>query len=174
MPIINIIQFNINSLRKQFSFNKPSNQKFSFEILFTLLIILGIPLNLYKNRFYDNSWTVGEWLISYAGGFVRRGLPGELIHFISTQYSLSPILLVWIFSVLSLVCLILLILYFCKNSFEKSFLLSQLIILAPISEDFLVRKDTLIVFLYGLCLLMLKFLFKKKGNVYIYIEIDLY
>ena len=52
MPIINIKQFNINSLRKQFS----------FEILFTLLIILGIPLNLYQNRFYDNSWTVGEWL----------------------------------------------------------------------------------------------------------------
>ena len=77
MPIINIRQFNIKSLRKQFS----------FEILFTLLIIFGIPLNLYKNRFYDNSWTVGEWLISYAGGFVRRGLPGELIHFISTKYS---------------------------------------------------------------------------------------
>ena len=151
MPIINIKQFNINSLRKQFSFNKLSNQKFSFEIFFTVLIILGIPLNLYKNRFYDNSWTVGEWLISYAGGFVRRGLPGELIHFISNKYSLSPILLVWTFSVLSLLCLIALILYFCKNSFEKSFLLSQLIILAPISEDYLVRKDTLIVFLYGLC-----------------------
>jgi len=82
MPIINIKQFNLNILRKQFSFNKPSNQKFSFEILFTLLIIFGIPLNLYKNRLYDNSWTVGEWLISYVGGFVRRGLPGELIHFI--------------------------------------------------------------------------------------------
>ena len=95
MPIINIKQFNINSLRKQFSFNKPSNQKFSFEILFTLLIILGIPLNLYKNRFYDNSWTVGEWLISYAGGFVRRGLPGELIHFIS---QIGGILVVFIWN----------------------------------------------------------------------------
>ena len=51
MPIINIKQFNINSLRKQFSFNKPSNQKFSFEILFTLLIILGIPLNYIKIDF---------------------------------------------------------------------------------------------------------------------------
>ena len=141
MPIINIKQFNINSLRKQFSFNKPSNQKFSFEILFTLLIILGIPLNLYKNRFYDNSWTVGEWLISYAGGFVRRGLPGELIHFISAQYSLNPILIVWFFSLVSLVSLILLILNFCKNLFEKSFLLSQLIILAPLSKNYFVRKD---------------------------------
>jgi len=164
MPIINIKQFNINSLRKQFSFNKPSNQKFSFEILFTLLIILGIPLNLYKNRFYDNSWTVGEWLISYAGGFVRRGLPGELIHFISTQYSLSPILIVWFFSLVSLVALILLILNFCKNLFEKSFLLSQLIILAPLSEDYFVRKDAFLVLSYGLSLLIMKALYQKRGK----------
>ena len=164
MPIINIKQFNINSLRKQFSFNKPSNQKFSFEILFTLLIILGIPLNLYQNRFYDNSWTVGEWLISYAGGFVRRGLPGELIHFISTKYSLSPIFIVWVFSIVSLVALILLLLNFCKNLFEKSFLLSQLIILAPLSENYFVRKDTFLVLLYGLSLLIMKALYHKSIN----------
>ncbi len=121
MPIINIKQFNINSLRKQFSFNKPSNQKFSFEILVSLLIILGIPLNLYKNKLYDNSWTVGEWLISYACGFVRRGLPGELIHFISTQYLFGPILIVWFFSFVSLVALILLILNFCKNFLKNLF-----------------------------------------------------
>ena len=164
MPIINIKQFNINSLSKQFSFNKPSNQKFSFEILFTLLIILGIPLNLYKNRFYDNSWTVGEWLISYAGGFVRRGLPGELIHFISTKYSLGPIFIVWVFSIVSLVALILLLLNFCKNLFEKSFLLSQLIILAPLSENYFVRKDTFLVLLYGLSLLIMKALYHKSIN----------
>ena len=164
MPIINIKQFNINSLRKQFSFNKPSNQKFSFEILFTLLIILGIPLNLYKNRFYDNSWTVGEWLISYAGGFVRRGLPGELIHFISTKYSLGPIFIVWVFSIVSLVALILLLLNFCKNLFEKSFLLSQLIILAPLSENYFVRKDTFLMLLYGLSLLVMKALYHKSIN----------
>ena len=164
MPIINIKQFNINSLRKQFSFNKPSNQKFSFEILFTLLIILGIPLNLYKNRFYDNSWTVGEWLISYAGGFVRRGLPGELIHFISTKYSLGPIFIVWVFSIVSLVALILLLLNFCKNLFEKSFLLSQLIILAPLSENYFVRKDAFLMLLYGLSLLIMKALYHKSIN----------
>ena len=164
MPIINFKPFNITSLRKLFSFYKPSNQKFSFEILFTLLIILGIPLNLYKNRFYDNSWTVGEWLISYAGGFVRRGLPGELIHFISLKYSLSPILLVWFLSIFALFSLTLLILNFCKNLFDKSFLLSQLIILAPISEDYFVRKDSFLVLSYGLCLLIIKALYKKRIN----------
>ena len=61
------------------------NLKPSLDNYFVSLIILGIPLNLYKNRFYDDSWTIGEWLISYAGGFVRRGLPGLIIYHISIQ-----------------------------------------------------------------------------------------
>ena len=152
----------MKSIRKQFSLHKFSNLKISIESLFISLIILGIPLNLYKNRFYDNSWTIGEWLISYAGGFVRRGLPGELIYLISHYFLISPIILVWIASLFALISLAILLLNFCKNIFDKSFLLSQLIILAPISEDYLVRKDSFLVLLYGLSLLALKALHKKK------------
>ncbi len=112
MPIINFRQFYNKRLRKQFSLHILSKRKFSFEIFFSILIIVGIPLNLYKNRFYDNSWTVGEWLISYAGGFVRRGLPGEIIHFISNKYYFSPIYIVWFFSVIALISLALIVLYF--------------------------------------------------------------
>ena len=162
MPIINIRQFNIKSLKKNFSLHILFKRKFSFEIFFTVLIILGIPLNLYKNRFYDNSWTIGEWLISYAGGFVRRGLPGELIHFISNHYSFSPILLVWLFSVFALLSLASLVLNFCKNLFDKSFLLSQLIILAPLYEDYFVRKDAFLVLSYGLSLFVMKSLYQKR------------
>ena len=151
-------------IRKQFPLHILSNRKDSFETYFTILIILGIPLNLYKNRFYDNSWTVGEWLISYAGGFVRRGLPGELINFISNQYLFPPILLVWVFSTFALISLALLVLYFCNNLFDKSFLLSQLIILAPLSEDYFVRKDSFLVLLYGLSLLIMKNFYQKKIN----------
>lgn len=151
-------------LRKQFPLHILSNGKVSFETYFSILIILGIPLNLYKNRFYDNSWTVGEWLISYAGGFVRRGLPGELINFISNQYLFSPILLVWFFSIFALLSLAALVLYFCKNLFDTSFLLSQLIILAPLSEDYFVRKDSFLVLLYGLSLVIMKAFYQKKIN----------
>ena len=162
MPILNIKQFNIKRLIKKLPIHIYLKRKSTFEVFFIILIILGIPLNLYKNRLYDNSWTVGEWLISYAGGFVRRGLPGELIHFISNKYSLSPILLVWFFSFVALFFLALLVLYFCKNLFDKSFLLSQLIILAPLSEDYFVRKDAFLVLSYGLCLLVMKALYKKN------------
>ena len=151
-------------LTKQFSLHKISTTKIPLESFFITLIIFGIPLNFYKNRFYDNSWTVGEWLISYAGGFVRRGLPGEIIHFISSKYLLSPILLVWLSSLFAIVSLATLLFFLCKELFDKSFLLSQLVILAPISEDYLVRKDAFIVLLYGLALLFLKNFYHKKFN----------
>ena len=143
-------------LRTQFLVQKLQKFRPSLVKFFVILILLGIPLNLYKNRFYDNSWTVGEWLISYAGGFVRRGLPGQIIYYISNLYLISPILIAWFFSVTALISLAFLLLHCCKDSFQKSFLLSQLIILAPISEDYLIRKDSLLVLLYGLSLLALK------------------
>ena len=149
-------------LTTQFLFQKLPKLKLSINNFFICLIILGIPLNLYKNRFYDNSWTVGEWLISYAGGFVRRGLPGQIIHYISTLFFISPILLVWLFSVAALISLAILLLDFCKDLFQRSFLLSQLIILAPISENYLIRKDTFLVLLYGLSLVALKKFSKEK------------
>lgn len=37
-----------------------------------------------------NAWTMGDWLINYKGGFVRRGLLGELIYNLSQFFSLSP------------------------------------------------------------------------------------
>ena len=79
----------MNRLTKQFFIPSLANLKPSLDNFFITLIVFGIPLNLYKNRFYDNSWTIGEWLISYAGGFVRRGLPGQIINIVSSSFQVS-------------------------------------------------------------------------------------
>ncbi len=162
MPIINIYQSNMKRLRKQFAFHKFSNFKITIEGFLISLIILGIPLNLYKNRFYDNSWTVGEWLISYSGGFIRRGLPGQVIFYLSSNFDINPIFLTWLISVSSILFLFILVRIFSWRTFDKTFLLSSLILLGPISEDYLVRKDVFLVLLYGVCLLTLKQLYLKK------------
>ena len=77
----------MNSIQKQILNNKLYPNKLRLQYFFIILILLGVPLNLYNNRFYDNSWTIGEWLISYKGGFVRRGLPGQIIHFIAENFN---------------------------------------------------------------------------------------
>jgi hypothetical protein len=162
MPIINTYQSNMKRLRKQFALHKVSNFKITIEGFLISLIILGIPLNLYKNRFYDNSWTVGEWLISYSGGFIRRGLPGQVIFYLSSNFDINPIFLTWLISVSSILFLFILVRIFSWRTFDKTFLLSSLILLGPISEDYLVRKDVFLVLLYGVCLLTLKKLYLKK------------
>lgn len=41
-----------------------------------------------------DGWLIGDWLINYEGGFVRRGLPGEVFLKISALTTLDPVTLV--------------------------------------------------------------------------------
>ena len=136
-------------------FNYFYQRKFLERFLLSL-ILFGLILNILKNRFYDNYWTVGEWLITYPGSFIRRGLIGKLIYIFSKDLQINPIFLIWLICIFSFIGLFLLIKFFSWNIFNRSFLYSNLVLLGPISENFFIRKDIFIVFLYGLCLLTLK------------------
>ena len=121
MRILNIKQ-NIIRLKKNFSLHKFSKFKFNIETFLITLIVLGIPLNFYKNRFYDNSWTVGEWLISYEGGFIRRGLPGQIIFYLSSNLDINPIFFTWLISGFSILFLFILIKISSWETFQRPFL----------------------------------------------------
>ena len=117
------------------------------------MIIAGVPLNLYRNRYYDSNWTVSEWLISYAGGFIRRGLPGSIIHALSTLLGISPIYIIWAICLLAYSLLIFLLWVLCKGTISTSLLSSQLLLLAPLIGNFFIRKDIFCLALLGLSLL---------------------
>tara|TARA_B100000242_G_C43048972_1_gene489867 strand:+ start:865 stop:2157 length:1293 start_codon:yes stop_codon:yes gene_type:complete len=147
----------------KFNFNTLGKNVF-LERFLLMLLFFGLILNLLKNRLYDNDWTVGEWLISYPGAFIRRGLIGKLIYIFSKNLQINPIYFIWFICIFSFIGLFLLIKLFSWNIFNKSFLLSNLVLLGPISENYFIRKDVFIVFLYGLCLLTLKKLKEDKIN----------
>jgi hypothetical protein len=44
-----------------------------------------------------NHWTIGDWLINYQGGFVRRGFIGEIIYILSSSLNISPAFFVILF-----------------------------------------------------------------------------
>ena len=134
--------------------------------LFLLFIAIGVPLNLFNNRYYDNSWTIGEWLISYGGGFVRRGLPGSVIHGIAASWGLHPVWLIWLASLVSYLIFGALLWRFCKGKIDTAILLSPMILLGPIIGNFLIRKDVLAVALYGLCLLVFQVSQIKRWRAY--------
>lgn len=138
-------------------------------ILFSLflgIIFIGGILNLLANKTYtQDNWTIGEWLINYQGGFVRRGLGGELIYLISTKFKVSPIYLIWFISIFSYVFLLKESFNVCKNKVSNIFLLSPTIFLAPLVGNFLIRKDILTLMLF---LINLKIIKKENPNFFIF------
>jgi hypothetical protein len=131
-------------------------------IYFLTLIIFGIPFNFYGNRYYASSVNIGEWLISYAGGFVRRGLPGTFLHAMALSWQIQPIHVIWVVSLLAYVLFAALLWHFCRQRIDTVLLLSPMILLGPIIENFLVKKDVLVVALYALCLLALQLSRQKR------------
>jgi hypothetical protein len=139
---------------------KPSLDLVSW--LFVLLIGIGVPINLLSNRFYDNGWTIGEWLISYGAGFVRRGLPGSVLHGIASSWGLQPIYLIWLACLLAYALLASILWKLCRDKIDTVILLSPMVLLAPVIGNFLVRKDVLVLALYGMSLLVVSAWLEKK------------
>ena len=63
------------------------NLKNSWQEKLCLSVCIVAIINQYIASFHwgHDSWQMTEWLINYAGGFVRRGLPGEVILQIAEQ-----------------------------------------------------------------------------------------
>lgn len=141
-------------------FDPPRNPLSS---LYFALILFGIPYNLFNNSGYDGNtvWNIGEWLISYEGGFVRRGLPGSIIYTISSQLAIPPIHLIWLFSCLFYLLLAILLWKFCSKKVSSTLLLSPLILLGPIADNYLVRKDVMLLALFAISLASFRFIKSK-------------
>ena len=55
-------------------------------LLFAGIVAFGYIITFAWRR---SPWPLGDWLINYSGGFVRRGLPGFCIHLIAPQFHMS-------------------------------------------------------------------------------------
>jgi hypothetical protein len=106
-----------------------------------------------------NSWQITEWLINYEGGFVRRGLPGEIILGLRAQ-GINPYLIIM---GLSFGIWTILFLLFLKLSSRRGFpavvICSLLCMLFPAIGHQIVRKDCLIILSFVLSL----YFFQKRG-----------
>jgi len=122
---------------------------------FAAIGTLSFYYNLKNSTSYLNSWTIGEWLITYAGGFVRRGLPGQVLYGIAGVFHVSPV------DVIRLWCCLAFLLFICVlwdlvgRHLDKVLLASPFCLLMPLLGDYFFRKDISVVLLYGLCLWVL-------------------
>ena len=59
------------------------DKKNYFLLIFFIILSIFALLRIIDNAIQLDAWQYGEWLINYQNGFVRRGLIGEFIYFIS-------------------------------------------------------------------------------------------
>lgn len=62
-------------------------------ILFTFITTL---VSAFYSYLKHHGWTMGDWLINYQAGFVRRGLPGEISYQIHNALNISPGLVIFL------------------------------------------------------------------------------
>ena len=150
-----------------------SLKKIFLPIFFSLISIYAI-LNIFHSSI-SFDWTFEDWLINYEGGFVRRGLSGEIISRISNffvgenkQFYFDIQIHFTYFYILSILCLIFYVLLFNFLKKEKLNVHNLFIILSPLSISFIIynyaaigRKEILF-FISFLVFLFLLSSFKKK------------
>ena len=129
-----------------------------FKIYIIAIFFLSIFI-LYHKFLYPTDWTTSEWLINYHGGFVRRGLIGELLLLINQFLNLNPRYLVYIFEVILLAFYYYLIIKFIKLKYLPILLLiifSPLSFIYPVAEsETIARKETLLFCIYIIFLISL-------------------
>ncbi len=128
-----------------------------FKIYVLALIIFGIFF-LYSKHDVGNDSSLSDWLINYEGGFVRRGLIGEMIINFSNALSLKLRDSILIFQLFFFVSYYFLITLFCKNMFHNRIIIlaifSPIFLLYPVAEIEVLGRKELIIFLIFLSYLL--------------------
>lgn len=143
--------------------DKLKKNAYSLGWIFLLMaIFLRIISDIVKG--YDReSWQITEWLINYQAGFVRRGLPGEIIYRLSALLDCSPYAIIIILSLLIyIVTVSIMVRLFKRSGFRLLPLLSPLLLGMPVFSHFWVRKDVFLILIFIGCLYLLRSGFRGR------------
>jgi hypothetical protein len=136
-------------------------------ILLIMCMVLRVTADLLKG-YPKQSFQISEWLINYQGGFVRRGLPGELIYQISLVTDISPYYIIVSVAVLAYIAMAILLITMVGKSAQSLLIFSPLLLGMPVFSNFWIRKDVMLILLFSICILLL-----KRKNQYKYLWVNL-
>lgn len=88
-------------------------------VLFVLSLIVRLTQQV-LTTYGCESWWISEFLINYQGGFVRRGLMGEILFFFAKNYNID---IEWTIKIFCLVCVIAVSTFFIKAFMNKGYTL---------------------------------------------------
>ena len=135
---------------------KSSNDWSSYYLYYILILIVFGAFILYSKHDVGNDSSLSDWLVNYSGGFVRRGLVGQIVLEFAYFFSIKLRDAIVIFQIISFVTYYLLVFFLLRKTITNRLLIlsvfSPIFILFPIAEiEAFGRKEIfilLIVILY--------------------------
>ena len=135
---------------------KSSNDWSSYYLYYILILIVFGVFILYSKHDVGNDSSLSDWLINYSGGFVRRGLVGQIVLEFAYFFSIKLRDAIVIFQIISFVTYYVLVFFLLRRTITNRLLIlsvfSPIFILFPIAEiEAFGRKEIfilLIVILY--------------------------
>jgi hypothetical protein len=141
-----------------------------FFIYLFLLFLFGI-FWLYIKHSVGNDSTISEWFINYQGGFIKRGLIGEICFQIAKYFGLSLRFVIFLFQSLIYPIFLILIYRFFRNIPTNLIIIlsifTPIFLLYPVAEiEVLARKETFVFI--GLILFLNISNFNYSSNLPLY------
>lgn len=135
-------------------FQKKNKYLAVYFVLYVLALLKIFSKSLYEGYTKDSA-VISEFLINYQGGFVRRGLLGELILFLYNNFKISPYFLILSISISAfLILIIYFVIKFTRNGYSLFILPFVFFLGNPVIHQFWVRKDILLVLIFLLIILL--------------------
>lgn len=136
--------------------NKSYNilNKNNLIIYFFLFLIINYTFFNYRILFRENGYILGDWLINYSGGFIRRGLLGHFFYIISKSFNISIIHIIFIFSTTIYISSLYFFYQIVKNKLNNNLILIFLFLPSTFLFNFfdpltVGRKEVLIFFFFS-------------------------
>lgn len=115
-------------------------------LVFLIALIYRFLNQLFEYYGYE-SYAVSEFLINYKGGFVRRGLLGEILFFLVERFNISPQVLIKIISAGSYLLVCSFFVYFFKKKRYPLYILPLCFFCGALVVEYVfwIRKDSLMI-----------------------------
>jgi len=140
---------------------------------FFIIFLISFAFLFQAGKFYTfyleySPWQYGDWLINYQGGFIRRGLIGELFYSIYKLTNIKLDLIIFTSVILFYLLFSLILIkssrYFVKSKLDYLLFLSPGFFLYPVmNSEIIGRKDIILVLMVGI-FVFFKDIFRKNLN----------
>ena len=122
-------------------------------ILFFFFLIINYLFFNYRILTRENGYILGDWLVNYNGGFVRRGLLGHFFFNLSKFFNISIINIIYFFSSFIYISTLFLFYKIIKNKLSNNIILIFIFLPSTFLFNFfdpltVGRKEILVFFLF--------------------------